>query len=88
MALLVTTGTRLFGAMAKRHGDRRTDLATIITRLDTEIESLKANIDKCEDEKRKAEQQTARMEGVLFRLGYERTDRGWRRNGEGGGDAT
>ncbi len=88
MATLIKGGEWLLGAMAKRHGDRRTDLATIITRLDAEIERLKAETEKCEDEKREAEQQSARMEGVLYRMGMERTDRGWRHNSEGGSDAT
>ncbi len=94
MASLIKGGTWLFGAMAKRGADRRADLNTIIARQDVEIGALKAEIEKGEAESQRrireleertaeAERQSARMEGVLYRMGMERTDRGWRRHDEG-----
>ncbi len=91
MALVIKGATWLFSETAKRNADRRTDLATIIARQDEEIQALKAEmanyerecnqrIRALEDRTAEAERASARMEGVLYRLGYERTSGGWQRN--------
>ncbi len=99
MATLIKGGTWLFASVASRNADRRVDLTTIITRQDVEIQELKEEVERCEagylrrireleERAAEADRQSARMEGVLYRMGYERTDRGWRRHEEGGGNAT
>ncbi len=91
MALVIKGATWLFGEVAKRNADRRADLATIITRQDEEIQSLKAEmagherecdqrIRLLEERTSEAERAAARMEGVLYRLGYERSGQGWQRS--------
>ncbi len=91
MALVIRGGTWLFASLAARSTDRRLDLNMVIARQDGEIADLKkemaeeqatcaARIRALEDRVIEAERAAARMEGVLYRLGYERSGQGWQRS--------
>ncbi len=93
MALVIRGGTWLFASLAARSTDRRLDLNMVIARQDGEIADLKkemteseaacmARIRGLEERVREAEAASARMEGVLYRWGFERSGLGWKRNGE------
>lgn len=81
-------------ASAKRNTDRRVTLNDMISRQDEDIQELRKllaaeraefarQIEALKSRVEAAENARAMMEGVLYRMGWERTDRGtWRRNGD------
>jgi hypothetical protein len=91
---IIKLGTWWFGEAAKRSAERRTDLTTIITRQDAEIEDLRREMEEQQEryENRiagltlrveQAERDRAQMEGVLYRMGWSKQPGGrWYRNGD------
>lgn len=90
LGLLIKAGEWIGGRMAIHATERRRDITEMLDRQDSEIKELRAALnserDDCEErvkslEERvqQAERDRARMEGVLYRMGWERDGERWKR---------